>query len=45
VNPAAQMNTLVGGDTALVPETADTYTYGLVVPARTMCWVATFTRT
>jgi iron complex outermembrane recepter protein len=30
VNPAAQINTQVGGNAALVPETADTYTFGLV---------------
>jgi iron complex outermembrane recepter protein len=30
VNPAAQINTQVGGNTALQPETADTYTMGVV---------------
>jgi outer membrane receptor protein involved in Fe transport len=30
VNPAAQINTLTGGNTALTPEIADTYTVGLV---------------
>ncbi|TLZ04745.1 MAG: TonB-dependent receptor [Gammaproteobacteria bacterium] len=34
VNPAAQINTLVGGNTTLVPETADTYTYGVVFQPR-----------
>jgi iron complex outermembrane receptor protein len=29
-NPAAQINTQVGGNTSLVPESADTYTYGIV---------------
>ena len=29
-NPAAQINTSVGGNAALKPETADTFTYGLV---------------
>ena len=29
-NPAAQINTQVGGNTGLVPESADTYTFGLV---------------
>jgi iron complex outermembrane recepter protein len=30
VNPAAQINTQVGGNTALKPEIADTFTYGIV---------------
>jgi outer membrane receptor protein involved in Fe transport len=30
VNPAAQINTQVGGNSALLPEIADTYTYGVV---------------
>jgi len=29
-NPAAQINTQVGGNIGLIPETADTYTFGLV---------------
>jgi outer membrane receptor protein involved in Fe transport len=29
-NPAAQINTQVGGNTSLTPESADTYTYGIV---------------
>jgi iron complex outermembrane receptor protein len=29
-NPAAQINTQVGGSPTLIPETADTYTYGIV---------------
>jgi outer membrane receptor protein involved in Fe transport len=35
-NPAAQYNGLLGGNTGLVPETADTYTIGLVLQPR---WV------
>ena len=31
VNPAAQINTDVGGNSALIPEVADTYTVGLVI--------------
>jgi iron complex outermembrane receptor protein len=31
VNPAAQINTQVGGNQSLTPETADTYTFGLVL--------------
>jgi iron complex outermembrane receptor protein len=31
VNPAAQINTLDGGNTKLTPEIADTYTYGVVL--------------
>jgi outer membrane receptor protein involved in Fe transport len=31
VNPAAQINTLVGGNTKLTPEIADTYTAGFVI--------------
>ncbi|MDE2450102.1 MAG: TonB-dependent receptor [Gammaproteobacteria bacterium] len=30
VNPAAQINTLTGGNTKLTPEIADTYTFGVV---------------
>ena len=30
VNPAAQINTQQGGNTSLIPEVADTYTYGIV---------------
>ena len=29
-NPAAQINTQVGGNSTLIPESADTYTYGIV---------------
>jgi iron complex outermembrane receptor protein len=29
-NPAAQINTQVGGNSTLLPESADTYTYGIV---------------
>ena len=31
VNPAAQINTDVGGNTGLTPEVADSYTFGLVI--------------
>jgi outer membrane receptor protein involved in Fe transport len=31
VNPAAQINTQVGGNSGLTPEIADTYTFGLVL--------------
>jgi iron complex outermembrane recepter protein len=31
VNPAAQINTLTGGNTTLKPELADTFTFGIVV--------------
>jgi outer membrane receptor protein involved in Fe transport len=30
VNPAAQINTQQGGNSTLIPESADTYTYGIV---------------